>query len=485
LPIKPALSSAAFTQRDGLRVPLINSQTMADMRANIQLGPYPEKHIRERLREMLDCGVNMVSVTNMPWLYDDRKDPKANYNGDAFKYILDLARADGMAIEGWGTYPFDQLVMEHIASWITGKTWTIAHHNSSAYDALDLTDLQLPTANAAIWLYQFHRWGDVYLQAENGNVPISVEDTQGWIRQDTNIRHVMGDRTIQAFREWVKNKYHTVDDANAAWTTTYKTFDEIDPEKNQVTNQFGHRLEYTDRSQPFHDWNNAVADFDAFRTELRMRNYRDALKLFRDEIPEAVITLRTEGANVLVGGLDPGDPNSHLRHIYYAQRRGALVAEIVQQFGIVKYHTDYITLPYTPSELRSLIAASVKQGIVPAYLPEFDNMRDIAINTKYGSDYQVHYNLPEPRKGYMMHVLTAAYPWWQATVEAGGIPGLLWEDYQCDGFATETQKRELRLFSEQLNRAIATQPAGEHKIDQEWRKRSRALKSYRIEREKK
>ncbi|MGQ9650728.1 MAG: hypothetical protein ACUVXJ_11515 [Phycisphaerae bacterium] len=38
------------------------------------------------------------------------------------------------------------------------------------------------------------------------------------------------------------------------------------------------------------------------------------------------------------------------------------------------------------------------------------------------------------------------------TCEEGHCPGVLWEDYQCDGFVTETQKRELRSFREQLDK---------------------------------
>ncbi|MGQ9652057.1 MAG: hypothetical protein ACUVXJ_18300 [Phycisphaerae bacterium] len=53
-------------------------------------------------------------------------------------------------------------------------------------------------------------------------------------------------------------------------------------------------------------------------------------------------------------------------------------------------------------------------------------MRDIAISRRYGTEFQIHYNLPEPRKGYVMYCLAASYPWFTAVHEAGGIPGILW-----------------------------------------------------------
>lgn len=120
---------------------------------------------------------------------------------------------------------------------------------------------------------------------------------------------------------------------------------------------------------------------------------------------------------------------------------------------------------------------------MPACLPQVDNMRDIAVNGKYGTEYQVHYNLPEPRKGAMMHCLTALYPWFKAVYEGGGVPGVLWEDYRCDGLVTETQKRELRFFKSKLQQALNTPEAVKSGArgqtpSQAWRKRSSAKTSH-------
>lgn len=445
--------------RNGRREPVIYSQSMADMRANVQLGPYPEIHIRERLREMLDCGINVVAMTSMPWLYDVTVGGISNHNGDAWKYVLDCARDEGMLVEGWGAYPFDRSTIREIATWITGTTVELDLHLLSGYWAVSHSDPRLPAANAAAWLHQFRRWGDLYYRDARGNMPISIEDTRGWMRQDINIRYALGERSLGRFRDWARDKYGAIEAANAAWGSSFKNFEEVNPEEGQPVGPFGHKWEYFDRTRPFHDWNAAIADFDLFRTELRMANYRDTLRIVRETIPEAAMLVRTEGGNVLVAGLDPADPNPHIRHIYYSQRRCGLIAEVMLDGDLVKWHSDYTTMPYTPSELRRLTSLAVRQGIIPAYLPQFDNMRDIAINERYGTDYQVHYNLPEPKKGMMMHSLVALYPWFVAVYESGGAPGILWEDYQCDGFATETQKRELRLFRARLQDAMQSATA--------------------------
>jgi hypothetical protein len=397
----------------------------------------------------------------MPWLYNDMHNPAFNYPGDAWKYFLDLARQEGMRVEGWDAYSLDRDTVGPIAGWISGKPFKIEPVGADNPGMSSLADPALPEANAIACLYQSHRWGDLYYHLSNGAVPISVEDTRGWMRNDVNSRFPMGERTIRAFQDWVQEKYHDIAAVNAAWHSRFQSFEQIQPEKRQVRNQFGHKWEYTQPAHYFHDWSDAVADLDTFRTELRVKNYRGMLEAVRKEIPTATVCLRTEGGNILVDGLNPEDPNPHIRHAYFSQRRCAAIADIIQKSGLITLHSDYTTLPYTPSELRKLVAMSVKQGIIPAYLPCICDMREVAINERYGVDYQVHYNLPKPAKGYLMHTLMAAYPWFKIMHEEGGIPGIEWEDYQCDGFVTETQKRELRLFKTNLEKAMSTPEAAE------------------------
>lgn len=451
--------------KNGLKEPVILSLTMADMRTNVQHTPFPEKQIPADIREMKKCGVNVISTTCMPWLYDDMSmgfiggygDERINiqkHNGDAYKYALDVARHENLLVEGWGSYPFNRITVRDIANWITGKPFDM---EMTPDWGASYAEPNLPIATSDMWLYQFHRWGDVFFQDSKGNVPITVEDTRGMLRQDINGRWYVGGKSLLAFREWLKNKYTTIQSLNTAWDTQLQSFDEIDPEANQGLSPYLPNWPFLQYNKPvnlFHEWNKPLEDFDIFRTELRVKNYEDTLKLFRKDLPEAVIDLRTEGSNVIVAGIDPETSNPHFRHIYYSQRRAAVIAETLQKSKVIKYHADFPTIPFTPAELRKLVSMGVSQGIVPMYMPQFNNMRDMAINDKYGSDFQTHYNLPSPKKGVMMHVLTALYPWFKATYEEGGTPGILWQDYECDGFATETQKREMIFFKQKLDAAL-------------------------------
>lgn len=93
--------------------PIVATQTMSDMRANIQMGPKVEPTIRQDLAAMKDHGITLVTTTAMPWLYDfigrpyiqAQPTPNTNPNGDALKCYLDLARIDGPRIEAWSDYP--------------------------------------------------------------------------------------------------------------------------------------------------------------------------------------------------------------------------------------------------------------------------------------------------------------------------------------------------------------------------------------------
>lgn len=463
--------------RDGKAEPIIFSQTMADMRANVQIGPYPERHIADRLKEMMDCGVNLISMTSMPWLYDDFNNPLSNHQGDAWKYVLDLSRKYSLAAEAWGAYPYDRATICDIAGAILGRKLNIDTYQTFGYPAVSHADPNTPVANAAVWLYQFHRWGDLFYESPECIVPIGVEDTRGWLRQDINMRYQMGELSWKSFQNWTKSRYLTIDAVNAAWESTYKSFDEILPAKVEVS-------ALGDLVKPFMEWGQAIADLDEFRTIERAKNYQDTLRIVRNEIPNAYIDMRTEGANVLVDGISPDDPNPHFRHIYYSQRRCALMVDILRKSGTIKFHSDYTTMPYTPCELRKLVRMSVEQGIIPMYMPQFDNMRDIAINDTYGTDYTRDYNISGGKnKGCMMHVLTAVYPWFKAVYEEGGCPGILWEDYQCDGFATVTQKAEMKFFKNKLDEALAAPEAKKWAETlktpaSEWKKGSKALKSF-------
>ena len=196
-----------------------------------------------------------------------------------------------------------------------------------------------------------------------------------------------------------------------------------------------------------------------FRTLERIEDYEMVLSELQKTLPTALINMRTEGANWLAS-VDPNTDNSHLRHVYYSQRRCAIIPELISEAGVLYAASEYTTLPYTPSEVAELTAASVESGIIPMLLPQFNRMRDIAINSTYGNDFTCDYNLVGATKGAYINTVCSVYEWFVATYENGGVPGILWQDYLCDGYATETQRKEIAFFTEKLTEALQT-PEGQ------------------------
>ena len=450
-------------KEDGTRTPAVITQGMADMRANIQLSPYPQEQIVSDLLDMKEHGINLLATTAMPWVYDynggtivEDGSVKFNYQGDAFRFMLDVAREAGLALEGFGNYPFKRMTASSVSLWAFKKSYTLKNASPGWLDEASGGDPNLPLANAAQARYQFLRWGDNYWMDGNGVVPISTEDTRGWMRIDLDTRFPLGTYSIGNFAKWAKEKYGSLEAINKAWGSDFQSFGEINPEKDGVKNQFGWLYEYKDTGNVFHDWTQAMMDLDVFRTEERAQNYKDFLAELKDILPNAKVALRTEGANWIVSGIDPATSNSHYRHVYYSQRRCGIIAEILQASGTIRSHSDYCTMPYTPTEVRELTQKSVEQGVIPMLLTQFDNMRDIAVNSTYGNPFKMNYNLKSADKGAFVKSLTALFPWFKATYEAGGVPGVLWQDYECDGYVTVTQKKELKFFMSKMEEALAT-----------------------------
>lgn len=437
--------------------PAIVAQAMPGMRTGFQLGPYPEEHMLKQAQEMKDLGVNLIANTSGNWHVGELIGRKGvELHTACYRYFYDtLARKLNFKLIGWSVYPPSGTSWYDCAAPLLGKKIDFSKADkgyNGADVSVDLGDPIVPEVIAAWTMYNYGRWGDMWFKTKDGRVPIDIEDTWGWMRDDINLRYNLGPIGLQRFRDWVKAKYGTIEKTNAAWKSSFKSFDEIDPQINQ--GEEGDNLTgkpvYNKKDNPFHDWSAAVNDWDTFRTELRMEIYKKANELIRKQIPGAELALRCEGANLVIKG-NPKSSDMHWRHVYYSQRRNAMDFDVVKRENVLHFFSDYTTLPYTEAEWRQGMREMVKAGVIPVFLPQFDHMRDILLNPYYGREYQTHYNLDKPSKGMMIHCLMAAYPWWKSTYEEGGAPGIIWSDYACDGFATETQKRELKLLREHFD----------------------------------
>lgn len=453
LEIKYNPENTMVVSEHGQEKPVFMAQLMPAMRLSM-LTPFPEKHLSEMAKEAKDLGVNVVVNTAGDWWIPELTGRTGvDISSATYKYFYDvLTRELDMKVMGWSVYPPSAPHWYQHAGELAGKE-LVYSTQSSGYTAgsevevtsVDMADPVVSEMLAAWVNYQYERWGDTWFKTKDGRIPIDIEDTWGWMRDDINIRSGIGPLGLARFHEWLKNRYGTIEKLNRAWQSGYAGFDAVDPMADQ--NRMNGGYYYDNKDRVFCDWSVAINDFDEFRTILRLEMMRNTNEKIREIIPGAELSVRTEGANLPVKG-DAESDSMHWRHVYYSQRRNAFVYDVIKDKDVLHFYSDYTTLPYTTQEWKEAMEQMVADGIIPMFLPQFDHMRDILLNPYYGREYQMHYNLEEPSKGIMIHCLMAAYPWWKATYEAGGAPGILWSDYLCDGFATETQKKELKLLTE-------------------------------------
>lgn len=434
---------------DGTRRPAVATQSMTDMRGGGALTPFASENIINELLDMQQAGINLITTTVAFSMELGSPEPyKRGGARDAFKFTADAMRVMGFPMEGLISYPYTSGATQALAS-------ARLHHTVKATKGIG--DPALIEAGSQAALYEYLRYGDNYWCLGDGKVPLCIEDTRGWIRYDQHNRYPEGEASLQNFRLYLKNKYRTVDEMNAAWKTEFSSFDAVDPEADGEAGAFGHQYEYRKDGAVFRDYNAAMWDWDCFRTIQRREHYQKILEFIRPYIPQAGICLRTEGANWLVDGISPQSKNPKYRHVVYSQRHNAMLPEQLCQDGGIAVHSDYLTLPYTPSEAAELTRLSTEQGIMTLHMPQFNRMRDIAINERYGSEaYQTSYQLKSPMKGAYINTVTAVYPYFKAVYENGGIPGILWQDYLCDGYVTSTQFKELCFFREKLDEMLET-----------------------------
>ncbi len=448
---------------EGTKYPASASQSMCDMRVNTSLSPDANTDQINELLDMQECGINLVATTqafNIETI--NKPTTKINNNADSIYFVSDVLRKLGMRMEGYTGYPYLDDSTLSAAYWY-------AHDRSATGNYTGHSDSKMALANGLRGLYQFMRWGDNYRVNAQNKVVINVEDTRGWMRIDFNARHTTDATTISEFQTWLTNKYSTIAKLNKAWGSSYSAFSEIDPTEG-TTDDHGWDS-HISSSAKLQEWSVGVNDWDIFRTLQRTQNYTDVLDTMKNYSSshtslnaasvDAIMSIRTEGGNV-TAVVPYNTKNSHFRHVYYSGRRCAIIPEILAKSGTVGVHSDYVTMPYSVSELETLTASSTALGITSMPLMQINRMRDIAINSKYGDNYAKHYNLSGSNtKGAYISTQVSPFECFKAIYENGGIPGVLWEDYLCDGYITETQKKDLKFYASKIADMMNTDEAKE------------------------
>lgn len=434
-------------KREGKEEPVIVGQLMPSMRHSLHFSPRPDLVVKDLLKEAQECGVNVYCSESGGYALMDFFRTPTSYDalGELTKYFNSLLEPAGMPLLGHGiygvqeAYRFASKLMDPPLNLGPMKEFYSNHH----------TDPQWAESWAAVVLYNHKLSGGNWYKTRDGRTIIDMEDSIGWMREGIQIRYSLGEKGIRDFQEWVQKKYTTIEKVNQAWSSSYKTFSQINPEENQTASvPHGYKWEYYKKTNPvFYEWSPALEDLDIFRAEARCASYRKILEIVRKTIPNAVIDLRTEGGNFIIPDSSKLGDTAHERHVKYSARRNAMVGEVLaKNRDVIGFYSDYTPQAFTPEEWRKFTRLSAEKGIRSMPLPHLARTRGVVLQQRWGDDYTVHYNLKHPAKGAMVFALQALFPVMQAVYEEGGCPGVIWADYTCDVFLTETQKRELKLL---------------------------------------
>jgi hypothetical protein len=438
--------------RNGREEPVIIGQLMPSMRHGIHFSHRPDIVVQKLLKEAQECGVNVYCSESGGYaLADFFRTPKTHDAlGEITKYFNSLLGPAGMPILGHGvygvqeSYRYASKLMEPPLNLGPAKEFCSSHH----------TDPQWAPSWAAVVLYNQKLSGNNWYKTKDGRTIIDIEDTVGWMREGVQIRYSLGEKGIHDFQEWCRKKYGAIERVNQAWSSSFKEFSEINPEENQTASTpHGYKWQYFKKTNPvFYEWSPAVDDLDTFRSEARSTSYKQIMDIVRKTIPDATFDLRTEGGNFIIPDSSKLGNSPHERHVKYSARRNAEIGEVLSNYSdVIGFYSDYTPLPYTPDEWRKFTRLSVEKGIRPMPLPNFGRTRDMVLQQRWGDDYTVHYNLKQPARAVMVFGLQALFPVMKAIYEEGGCPGVIWGDYLCDTFITETQKKELKLLRTTMN----------------------------------
>ena len=454
LTLKYNLGNPFVATRNGKEEPVIMAQLMPSMRHSIHFGPRPDIIMEELVKDAQVCGVNVYCSESGGWALQDffRTPQTHDACGEATRYFNRMLKQWGMPMVGHGVYPVEDAYK--FGNMILEPPLALDVEMTNGYGAKHFGYREWSQTWAAVVLYHHKLWGDNWYKIRDGKTIIDIEDSTGWLREGLQIRYPVGSRNISDFQQWCRKKYSSINEVNRLWASSYKNFEEINPEANQsASRQWGHKWEYYKATNPvFYDWSPAINDFDSYLSEARCNRYKEVIEIVRKTIPGAVIDLRTEGGNFIIPDASKLGNTPHELHIKYSARRNAEIGEVLSRFSdVIGFYSDYTTLPYTPEEWRKFTRLSVEKGIRPMPLPHMARTRDMAVQKKYGEDWTVHYNLKYPAKATMIFGLQACFPVMKAIYEEGGCCGIIWADYLCDAFVTETQKRELKILRDAMN----------------------------------
>jgi len=305
-------------------------------------------------------------------------------------------------------------------------------------ERVDALDPRFPNAYAD-YLDEFLSTAGPYLyHTADGKIPIGLcdEAQYGYPWADFYPTRWGGQtpQDVAAFRVWLAEKYTSVANLNAAWGTSYTTFEQIDP--SPICN-----IPVRDYPDPWKEWGPAIDDFDHFRSKILADMWRNTFAEMKRRHPEVLL-----GLNFYTDFASETEPiYEGFWHwetgINWSARRTAVLPEYLDYLDfVVCWNTgspDAARLNVNYWKARGVEVVVFARHYGKGWLNDTDIFEVPCIQTG-------------GRGGVLVYAHNSAcYPTIRATVEEGGIPALF-EDWTCGAVIGQQDTYETWLFNQQL-----------------------------------
>jgi len=171
--------------------------------------------IEQDIKNIRECGFNIVTI--WPCLHWDIKNKKPDYS--LVDFVVDRFARDGIKIiaELMGQY----CAMEYAPDWMVKPDFRIKDRDGHRYK-INVHDLNFNHP-------EVRRMISNYIE-EVVNHFKDKENLYGYDIYNEHHFESFDEYTLKEFRQWLKGKYHTIEELNHIWSCTYSSFDEVDLE---------------------------------------------------------------------------------------------------------------------------------------------------------------------------------------------------------------------------------------------------------------
>jgi len=197
--------------------------------------PNSREEWRRDLRQIKSLGFNTVRGW-VDWSHNEPQEGK--YNFDNLRLLCELARDEGLRVviqiyDGWDGFGF-------------APDW--AHKKfAEAFVQASINDVSAPPSSSFYSDHKGIQAAILRFLTETAGVAVSYPNFFGWdLWSEPRAMRLVGPETRVRYRQWLKNKYKSIDALNLEWYETYASFDDVDAQRTGGIGTYAMDLDWRD-----------------------------------------------------------------------------------------------------------------------------------------------------------------------------------------------------------------------------------------------